>query len=150
MDWVNRRRFRGRFPDQFMQTPLKALVAVTLSAGVWCATLQAAEADTAAVMRSKLAAAQKILAGLATADFPQIQSNAATLVSLSGQRGWMALQTPEYELFSTQYRLSAESLAKAAKLRDTDAAVTAYSDLTTSCVACHKYLRDAHKPAAGK
>lgn len=107
----------------------------------------AADADTAAVMRQKLAASQRILAGLAIADFGLIQTNANSLVALSGQRGWTAMQTPDYELFSTQFRVSAEALAKAAKVRDIDAAVEAYSDLTVSCVACHKYLRATPKKA---
>ena len=107
----------------------------------------AADADTAAVMRQKLAASQRILAGLAIADFGLIQTNANSLVALSGQRGWTAMQTPDYELFSTQFRVSAEALAKAAKVRDIDAAVEAYLDLTVSCVACHKYLRATPKKA---
>ena len=133
-----------------MHTTLKFLMAGALGASVWCLPIRAADAATAAVMRTKLAVAQKILGGLALADYPLIQTNAATLVSLSGQRGWTALQTPEYELFSTQFRLSSEAVSKAAKARDLNAAVTAYADLTTSCVACHKYLRDAHPPGAGK
>ena len=139
----------GRFPF-IMQTTFKILMAGALGAGVWCLPNHAADAETAAVMRTKLAVAQKILGGLAMADYPLIQTNAATLVSLSGQRGWTALQTPEYELFSTQFRLSSEAVSKAAKGRDLDAAVAAYADLTTSCVACHKYLRDAHPPAGRK
>ena len=60
---------------------------------------RAADADTAAVMRQKLATSQRILGGLAVADFGLIQTNAASLITLSGQRGWMAMQTPDYELF---------------------------------------------------
>lgn len=133
-----------------MQTRFSSLAVAALGAVVWSSAVRAADVDTATVMRSKLAVAQKILGGLATADFALVQTNAATLVSLSGQRGWAALQTPEYELFSTQFRLSAESVAKAAKRRDTDAMVSAYSDLTVSCVACHKYLRDSRKSSAAK
>ncbi|MFO1458027.1 MAG: hypothetical protein U1G08_01360 [Verrucomicrobiota bacterium] len=126
-----------------MKTFQLALLMTTL-AGVrtW-----AADADTAAVMRQKLATSQRILGGLAVADFGLIQTNAASLITLSGQRGWMAMQTPDYELFSTQFRVSAEALVKAAKVRDIDAAVEAYSDLTVSCVACHKYLRATPKKA---
>ncbi|MBX3734069.1 MAG: hypothetical protein KF791_15950 [Verrucomicrobiae bacterium] len=121
--------------------------AALLAAGIGWQPVQGADAATAAVMRSKLAAAQRILGGLAVADFPQVETNATTLVTLSGQRGWAALQTPDYELFSTQFRLASESLVKAAKVRDVDAATLAYSDLTISCVACHKYLRQVPKSA---
>lgn len=128
-----------------MLTTFKILMAGALAASLWSSRVHAADADAASVMRIKLAAAQKILGGLAMADFPLMQTNAAALVSLSGQRAWVALQTPEYELFSTQFRLSAEALSKAAKGRELDAAVAAYSELTASCVACHKYLRDSPK-----
>ena len=133
-----------------MQTTFKNLMAGVLGACVWYLPIHAADAETAAVMRTKLAASQKILGGLAMADFALIRTNAATLVSLSGQRGWTALQTPEYGLFSTQFRISSEAVSKAAKGRDLDAAVAAYADLTTSCVACHKYLRDAQSTAGRK
>lgn len=128
-----------------MQTQFKSLVLAALGAAVWSSMAWAADPDTAAVMRAKLTAAQRILGGLALGDFPLVQTNAATLVSLSGQRGWAALQSPEYGLFSTQFRISAEAVTKAAGNRDLNAAVGAYSDLTTSCVACHKYLRDGAK-----
>ncbi|MBL9173073.1 MAG: hypothetical protein JNL10_06030 [Verrucomicrobiales bacterium] len=126
-----------------MKTIWKALLWM-----VWiAATVRAADGDTAAVMRQKLAASQRILGGLAVADFGLVQTNASALVALSGQRGWAAMQTPDYELFSTQFRVSSEALVKAAKVRDIDAAVGAYSDLTVSCVACHKYLRASPKKA---
>lgn len=137
----------GSFPFLTMKTRFKSVVVMVaaLGAAATCAIARAADADTAAVMRTKLSVAQKILGGLAMADYPLIQTNAATLVSLSGQRGWLALQTPEYDLFSTQFRLSAEAVTKAAKRRDLNASLMAYSDLTSSCVACHKYLRDGGK-----
>lgn len=126
-----------------MKTFLSALLLMILS-GI---RARGADPDTAAVMRQKLAMSQRILGGLAVADFGLVQTNATSLVTLSGQRGWTAMQTPDYELFSTQFRVSAETLAKAAKVGDIDAAVEAYSDLTVSCVACHKYLRTAPKKA---
>lgn len=126
-----------------MKTLLTALL-LMIPMGI---RLRAADPDTAAVMRQKLATSQRILGGLAVADFGLIQTNASSLVTLSGQRGWTALQTPDYELFSTQFRASAEALVKAAKVRDIDAAVEAYSELTVSCVACHKYLRATPKKA---
>lgn len=101
--------------------------------------------DTDAVMRVKLAAAQRLLGGIALSDFSVVRTNAAILTTLSGQRGWAALQTPDYELFSTRFRLAAVALDEAAKEQRIDAVTTAYQELTLSCVACHKYLRDGSR-----
>jgi hypothetical protein len=120
------------------------LVASGLSVSCWGGP----DPDTAAVMRVKLAAAQRLLGGLAVADFSLVQTNAATLVTLSGQRGWTALQTPEYELFTTRFRIAAEDVLKAAKGRNIDTVASGYNELTLSCVACHKYLRDNRSGAS--
>lgn len=115
---------------------------------VWSAGL---DPTTSALMRTKLAVSRRLLGGIALADFGLIQTNAATLVTLSGQRGWTAWQSPEYELFTTQFRISAQATHDAAKNKDLDAVARAYHDLTLSCISCHKYLRDEHpKPTAGK
>ncbi len=105
-------------------------------------TVAGPDPDTDAVMRTKLAAAQRLVGGIALADYAVIRTNAATLTTLSGQRGWAALQTPDYELFSTRFRLAAVALDEAAKAKNMDAVTTAYQEMTLSCVACHKYLRD--------
>lgn len=98
--------------------------------------------ETDAVMRAKLAASQKVLAGIALRDFRAVQTNAATLTTLSSQRGWAALQTPDYELFTTRFRIASESLGEAAVVKDMEALLQAYQELTRSCVGCHAYLRD--------
>jgi hypothetical protein len=97
---------------------------------------------TDAVMRAKLAASQRILAGIALADFRTVQTNAATLTTLSAQRGWAALQTPDYEMFTTRFRMASESLGDAASAKDMETLLQSYQELTRSCVGCHTYLRD--------
>jgi cytochrome c556 len=104
--------------------------------------LSGPDPSTDAVMRAKLTASQKVLAGIALSDFQSIQTNAATLITLSSQRGWAALQTPEYELFSTRFRIASESLSAAATSKDMESLLGSYQDLTRSCVGCHTYLRD--------
>lgn len=97
---------------------------------------------TDAVMRAKLAASQRILAGIALADFRTVRTNAATLTTLSAQRGWAALQTPDYEMFTTRFRMASESLGEAASAKDMETLLQSYQELTRSCVGCHTYLRD--------
>lgn len=102
---------------------------------------------TAAAMRRKLKYADRLLAGLVTQDFGRLEGNAAKLVELSRGGGWVARQTPEYALFLTEFQRAAGDLVVAAKAKDVDGANAAYGQMTTSCVACHKYIRgDATKP----
>ena len=97
--------------------------------------------ETSEIMQHKLLHAQFILRGIALQDFPLIQTNALQLVKLSEMTGWQARQTPEYALFSLEFRRHAEGLARAAKSKNIDAAALAYTQLTFSCVSCHKHLR---------
>ena len=97
--------------------------------------------ETREIMQHKLQHAQFILRGIALQDWTAIQSNANQLVKLSQMSGWQARQTPEYALFSLEFRRHAENLSKAAKSKNVDAATLAYTQLTFSRVSCHKHLR---------
>jgi hypothetical protein len=54
----------------------------------------------------------------------------------------VVIRTPQYELFSNQFRKTAESLVKNAKAKNLDGAALDYFDLTMTCVKCHKYVRE--------
>jgi cytochrome c556 len=71
------------------------------------------------------------------------------LVKLSQASGWMARQTPEYELFTTEFRRAAAELSRAAAEKNMDGATLAYTQMTVSCVSCHKYMRSGRGPATG-
>lgn len=96
---------------------------------------------TPEVMRQKLGHSQQVLRGLALQDFAILRTNATRLVRLSHTSGWQARQSPEYELFTMEFRRSAEALAAAADAGNIDAATVAYTQMTFSCVSCHKYMR---------
>lgn len=100
-----------------------------------------AKEDSGAVMREKLGHSHQILNGLALADYALIKANAQRLVRLSHVSSWAARNTPEYELFTMEFRRSAEELVRAAEAKNIDAATVAYTQLTFSCVSCHKYMR---------
>jgi len=101
----------------------------------------AADTPTAEVMRAKLDHSQRLLRNLTVQDFDGLAADARRLVELGRPGGWYALQAPEYDLFLTEFRRSAERLAKAAGEKSIDGATLAYNQLTVSCVACHKYIR---------
>ena len=122
--------------------PLFRLVIPLLSAACLAVAARAGgDPETGEIMQHKLLHAQAVLRGIALQDFALIQTNAQQLVKLSQLGGWRARQTPEYELFSLEFRRHAEALAKAAKSKNIDAATLAYTQLTFSCVSCHKHIR---------
>lgn len=117
------------------------LVPVLLGTASGPSAGQSAEEGAGEVMRRKLDHSQQVLRGLALQDFALIGSNAQRLVRLSRGGGWMVRQTPEYELFTMEFRRSAEELVRAAEAKNIDGATVAYTQLTFSCVSCHKYMR---------
>lgn len=110
---------------------------------------EAADMPTQEVMRLKLVHTHGVLEGIAKEDYERITANAQKLVQLSQATGWYSRQTPEYELFTMEFRRHAQSLVKAAKDKNIDAATGAYMQMTVSCVSCHKYMRGV-KPVSLK
>jgi hypothetical protein len=101
--------------------------------------------STAALMKKKLGASQKVLEGLAVNDFEMIVQNADELHDISKQAAFRALRTPRYEVYAEDFQRSAEKLAKAGKDKNTDAAALAYVDLTLNCVKCHQHIREERR-----
>ena len=143
--WRDRQRIRSVENQTFMNPCSRSSVVVRLAITIvlWLGTGMpaGADAETTAIMQHKLQYSQAVLRGIALQDFPLIQTNAVQLVKLSHLNGWQVNHSEEYALFSMEFRRHAESLAKAAKSRNIDAAALAYTQLTFSCVSCHKHLR---------
>jgi hypothetical protein len=116
-------------------------VGLLLSGGLFM--LAHAQKDKEAdLMRRKLASSQKVLEGVATGNFKQIEQNAEELLIISKEAGWKIFKTPTYEMYSNDFRRSAETLIKNAKDKNLDAAALTYVDLTLTCVKCHKHVRE--------
>jgi hypothetical protein len=94
------------------------------------------------LMHKKLVASQSVLEGIALNDFKKISAQADELIAISKRAEWMAIKTPKYELYSNDFRRSAENLADSAKDKNIDAAVLNYVELTLTCVKCHKHVRE--------
>ena len=95
----------------------------------------------ASFMQLKLSHSQRLLEGIALADFPLIEKNAQALSTLSRDEMWQVYQTPEYMQYSTDFRRSADEVAAAAKKKNLDGAALAYVGMTLQCVHCHKHVR---------
>ena len=94
------------------------------------------------VMQRKLTHSQKVLEGLATNDFRKIDAGADGLIGCVKDATWKINDTDKYLLYSNEFLRRAETLKKAAKDKNTDAAALAYIDLTLTCVRCHQHLRE--------
>ena len=102
------------------------------------------EPDRVAVfMRAKLGHADRVLEGLAVADYAMIERAAQELSLASLDSNWQVLQTEDYVRQSAEFRRACDSLKRAAQEKNLDGAALAWVDVTLKCVQCHKYVRDA-------
>lgn len=92
-------------------------------------------------MREKLALSQRVLEGLAVEDYELIIAKGTRLSAMSKEADWRVLENPEYDQQSLAFRRHVDSLVRAAKEKDLDAATLAYVRVTMSCVDCHKLVR---------
>lgn len=99
-------------------------------------------------MRKKLEYSEKILGGLAAADFETIGKTARTMNSLTHMEKWVRGTVPEYRTQLQLFQNANEQIIRAADRENLDGAALAYVQLTLSCVNCHKVVRDlgAAKP----
>jgi hypothetical protein len=94
------------------------------------------------LMQRKLKYAQNVLEGIALNDFEKIGQNGEDLIRVSKLAEWKILKTPQYELYSNEFRRSADALATRAKEKNLDGAALAYVEMTLTCVRCHKHVRE--------
>jgi hypothetical protein len=96
-------------------------------------------------MRQKLQASQAILGGLADADFESIGKNAQAMDLLTYLEKWARADTPGYRTQLRLFEFADRELIRAAREKNLDAAALAYTQLTISCVNCHRIVRGAAK-----
>ena len=102
---------------------------------------------TKEAMELKLEASKKILEGIVREDFKLIALQATRLKQLSQSASWQWRQSDDFKLFTSIYRRSADKLIQAAQEKNMDLASLEYFQLTTSCVNCHRYMRETRLAA---
>ncbi len=103
----------------------------------------AAEAEESSFwMKKKMEYSEKILAGLAKANFEAIEKSAMSMNSLSQIENWIRAKSPAYKHQLATFRSANKSLIRMAQDEDIDGATLAFMQLTQSCVQCHKLIRD--------
>jgi cytochrome c556 len=114
------------------------LLALGLAAGIAQSKRSRAAKE---FMRDKLELTQKVLEGVATEDWDMVVAKGTKLSAMTQEADWRVFENPNYEQQSQMFRQHVDSLVKAAKKKDLDAATLAYVRMTISCVDCHKAVR---------
>ena len=94
-------------------------------------------------MERKLHLSKDLLAGITAADFDKIAVSAQAMRGLNKVEAFIRSRTPGYR---TQLQIFDESLAEIVEQADKDnveGAALAFTQLTISCVNCHKQIRAA-------
>jgi hypothetical protein len=133
-EWVHGKNMKTRL--------LPFIIPLLVMAACWPGHAQTGGQRTSDVMKLKLDHVQRLLEAIATENYDALTLDAEMLAKLSQAAGWRVRETPQYELFSAEFRRHVNALAKAAKDRNVDAASLAYVQMTLSCVQCHKYVRN--------
>lgn len=92
-------------------------------------------------MRDKLELSQKVLEGVTTEDWDLVIAKGTRLSAMTHEADWRVFQNPDYDQHSQTFRKHVDSIVKAARKKDVDAATLAYVRMTLSCVDCHKAVR---------
>jgi cytochrome c556 len=142
--------FWRNFPMRRATLVLSCLVLLGLSGSAAAPATPAQQPKVFKIMTAKLKASQTLLAGIATEDFKKITLSAEELIQLTRREEWHVIKTPKFEMFSNEFRRTAEVIIQKAKAKSLDGVTLTYFEMTMSCVRCHQYIRevrDARLPA---
>lgn len=133
-----------------MKIKLLLLTVVLATAGLSVSLAQSKRNRAAqAFMRDKLELSQRVLEGLATEDYDLIITKGTKLSAMGKEADWRVFENPDYDQQSAIFRRHVDSVVKAAKGKNLDAATLAYVRMTMSCVDCHKLVRGTLVASAG-
>lgn len=105
-----------------------------------------AEKTASGWMKLKLEYSQKILAGIAEADFDKIVQNAEAMQGLTTIEAFVRGRAPGYSTQLEFFKDANAELIKQGKKDSVEGAALAFTQMTLSCVNCHKRLREEAKP----
>ena len=101
-----------------------------------------AETHTSSVwMKKKLEYSQNIFGGIAAGDFDKIVQNAEKLRALNKVEVFVRGRTAAYGTQLNMFQDANEEIIRQANKDNLEGATLAFTQLTLSCVNCHKHLR---------
>lgn len=92
-------------------------------------------------MQKKLEYSKNILAGISTGDLDKSVASAESMRRLSLIEGFIRGRTPGYRTQLQIFEESADEIIRQGKNDNLEGAALAFTQLTVSCVNCHKQLR---------
>lgn len=93
-------------------------------------------------MSKKLDYSKEILAGIAVADSARVKAAAGHIRTLNKVEAFVRSKNPAYREQLKAFQEANDEILRRAEADDFEGAATAFSQLTTSCIRCHKVLRD--------
>jgi hypothetical protein len=101
--------------------------------------------DPSVWMRMKLEYSQRILEGVTKADFAMIEDNAAKMRGLNRFERFVRGRWEGYTGQLQAFQDANDEMIKQARKSNVEGATLAFTQMTISCVACHKKLREEIK-----
>lgn len=101
--------------------------------------------DPSVWMRMKLEYSKGILEGVTKADFASIEDNAAKMRGLNRFERFVRGRWEGYTGQLQAFQEANEEMIKQARKNNVEGAALAFTQMTISCVACHKKLREETK-----
>ncbi len=119
-------------------------ILVTLAASTALAE-ESGDSHASYWMKKKLEYSERLLSGLATEDFEEIGQSARSMNALTRLERWVHATQPSYREELKQFRSANERIIRAADKEDLEESLSGFKQLTTSCVNCHKLVRDVRR-----
>jgi hypothetical protein len=126
-----------------MKTATFFLTSVVALLGISVASKDNADRDAQQkLMTAKLESAQKVLEGLSSNNYELVGRHADLLIQVSKEMEPRLPKTAQSEMNNNDFRRAAQTIAEQAKAKSSEGIALAFSDLTMSCVRCHKHVRE--------
>jgi len=119
------------------------VVAASAAVGQEQKTTEPAETQPSVWMRTKLDFSRNILAGLASEDFDKVAANAQAMQGMGKLEWFIRGKMPGYRTQLEVFQDANEEIIRQAQKDNVEGAALAFTQLTISCVNCHRRLREA-------
>ena len=106
-------------------------------------TEKAGEQTTSFWMERKLHLSQQLLAGITAGDFDKVTTSAQAMKGLDKVEAFIRGRTPGYRTQLQFFDESLDEIIRQAEKDNLEGAALGFTQLTISCVNCHKQLRAA-------
>lgn len=93
-------------------------------------------------MKHKLDASQKILEGMTRGDYELVEKQAQGMQAMGYLEGWIRADLPQYKTQLHAFEYANGAIVRSAQAKNLDGVTLGYTQLTISCVQCHKLVRD--------